>query len=89
MDTRSPLQPLIKSPELAEREEAARSQLFTLIPGRARCPAPAKTQGGKGRVGILAGFSGLGLPDHPGSAQADLPLGFKVSSKVPSCLLSP
>lgn len=36
MDTRSALRPLIKSPELAEREEATRSQLFTLIPGEER-----------------------------------------------------
>lgn len=88
MDTRSALRPLIKSPELAEREEATRSQLFTLIPGEERAARLPPKRGSERARQCPRRLSGVGLPDHPGSAQASLPLGFKGSSEVPSCLLS-
>lgn len=56
--------------------------------GRSARPGSHRNAGSERARQCPRRLSGVGLPDHPGSAQASLPLGFKGSSEVPSCLLS-
>lgn len=93
MDTGSPLQPLIKNPELVNQEKATQNPAVHLhLSGTIKsvgASLPRSCQASNKEWACSLFFRGCIVLDHPGKNLASLLLGFQKFKQVPLLMRSP